>query len=147
MGGGIFPKADHIYRFSPPRSQHFWNAAYKMELMLNLLVPLFCVLAHQVVNRIDEISMNERVYSHFLTLYALSGVYARFVTAILLGLCRDDNRGSSPLLPPVHSITVATKVAEECKDDHVSPFVQWWHPTECSTCLVLNAVAVGLTKY
>ena len=49
VGGGLFPKADHIYRFSPPRSQHFWNAAYKMELMLNLLVPLFCVLAHQVV--------------------------------------------------------------------------------------------------
>ncbi|KAE8910936.1 hypothetical protein PF005_g1701 [Phytophthora fragariae] len=47
VGGGVFPKADHIYRFSPPRSQHFWNAAYKMELMLNLLVPLFCVLAHQ----------------------------------------------------------------------------------------------------
>ncbi|GMF59478.1 unnamed protein product [Phytophthora fragariaefolia] len=47
VGGGVFPKADHIYRFSPPRSQHFWNAAYKMELMLNVLVPLFCVLAHQ----------------------------------------------------------------------------------------------------
>ncbi|KAG7375637.1 Mycolic acid cyclopropane synthetase [Phytophthora pseudosyringae] len=47
VGGGVFPKADHIYRFSPPRSQHFWHAAYKMELMLNLLVPLFCVLAHQ----------------------------------------------------------------------------------------------------
>ncbi|ETI37549.1 hypothetical protein, variant [Phytophthora nicotianae] len=47
VGGRVFPKADHIYRFSPPRSQHFWNAAYKMELMLNLLVPLFCVLAHQ----------------------------------------------------------------------------------------------------
>ncbi|RLN90633.1 hypothetical protein BBJ28_00023044 [Nothophytophthora sp. Chile5] len=51
VGGGVFPKADHIYRFSPPRSQHFWNAAYKMELMLNLFVPLFCVLAHQVANR------------------------------------------------------------------------------------------------
>lgn len=48
VGGGLFPKADHVYRFSPPRSQHFWNAAYKMELMLNLCVPLFCVLAHQV---------------------------------------------------------------------------------------------------
>ncbi|CEG49451.1 hypothetical protein L916_15926 [Plasmopara halstedii] len=47
VGGGVFPKADHVYRFSPPRSQHFWNAAYKMELMLNMLVPLFCVLAHQ----------------------------------------------------------------------------------------------------
>uniref|UniRef100_A0AAV1T2Z1 Uncharacterized protein n=1 Tax=Peronospora matthiolae TaxID=2874970 RepID=A0AAV1T2Z1_9STRA len=47
VGGGLFPKADHIYRFSPPRSQRFWNAAYKMELMLNVLVPLFCVLAHQ----------------------------------------------------------------------------------------------------
>ncbi|KAF4047215.1 Mycolic acid cyclopropane synthetase [Phytophthora infestans] len=47
VGGGVFPKADHIYRFSPPRSQRFWNAAYKMELLLNLLVPLFCVLAHQ----------------------------------------------------------------------------------------------------
>lgn len=44
----MFPKADHVYRFLPPRSQHFWNAAYKMELMLNLFVPLFCVLAHQV---------------------------------------------------------------------------------------------------
>lgn len=50
VGGGMFPKADHVYRFSPPRSQHFWNAAYKMELMLNLFVPLFCVLAHQVGN-------------------------------------------------------------------------------------------------
>ncbi|TYZ64892.1 hypothetical protein PybrP1_001115 [[Pythium] brassicae (nom. inval.)] len=47
VGGGLFPKADHVYRFSPPRSQHFWNAAYKMELLLNLCVPLFCVLAHQ----------------------------------------------------------------------------------------------------
>ncbi|KAI9908594.1 hypothetical protein PsorP6_004377 [Peronosclerospora sorghi] len=47
-GGGVFPKADHIYRFSPPRSQHFWSAAYKMELMLNVLVPIFCVLAHKV---------------------------------------------------------------------------------------------------
>ncbi|KAF1335358.1 Ww domain-binding protein 4, partial [Globisporangium splendens] len=47
VGGGVFPKADHVYRFSPPRSQHFWNAAYKMELMLNMFVPLFCVLAHQ----------------------------------------------------------------------------------------------------
>lgn len=44
----MFPKADHVYRFSPPRSQHFWKAAYKMELMLNLFVPLFCVMAHQV---------------------------------------------------------------------------------------------------
>ncbi|DBA01323.1 TPA: hypothetical protein N0F65_001828 [Lagenidium giganteum] len=42
VGGGLFPKADHVYRFSPPRSQHFWNAAYKMELLLNLCVPLFC---------------------------------------------------------------------------------------------------------
>lgn len=48
VGGGSCAKADHIYRFSPPRSPHFWNAAYKMELLLNLLVPLFCVLAHQV---------------------------------------------------------------------------------------------------
>lgn len=49
VGGGVFPTADHIYRFSPPRSPHFWNAAYKMELLLNLFVPLSCVLAHQVL--------------------------------------------------------------------------------------------------
>ncbi|GLD91547.1 hypothetical protein PINS_up000080 [Pythium insidiosum] len=47
VGGGVFPKGDHVFRFTPPRSQHFWHAAYRIELLLNLFVPLFCVLAHQ----------------------------------------------------------------------------------------------------
>ncbi|TMW60539.1 hypothetical protein Poli38472_000581 [Pythium oligandrum] len=47
VGGGTFPKGDHVFRFDPPRSQHFWNAAYRLELVLNLCIPVFCVLAHQ----------------------------------------------------------------------------------------------------
>ncbi|KAJ0394047.1 hypothetical protein P43SY_000968 [Pythium insidiosum] len=47
VGEGGFPKADHVYRFVPPRSQHFWNTAYRMELVLNVLVPCCCHLVHQ----------------------------------------------------------------------------------------------------
>ncbi|GLD91548.1 hypothetical protein PINS_up000081 [Pythium insidiosum] len=46
VGESGFPKADHVYRFVPPRSQHFWNTAYRMELVLNVLVPCCCHLVH-----------------------------------------------------------------------------------------------------
>ncbi len=50
IGGGLFPSADHVYGFAPPRSKHFWAAAYRMEIVLDLFVPLLCVLS-QTVNR------------------------------------------------------------------------------------------------
>lgn len=42
VGGGNFPPADHVYGFDPPRSQHFWNNAYRMELFLNCFIPCIC---------------------------------------------------------------------------------------------------------
>jgi hypothetical protein len=36
------------YEFTPPRSPHFWAAAYQMELVLNGTIPLLCVLVQQV---------------------------------------------------------------------------------------------------
>jgi hypothetical protein len=44
-GGGLFPQADHVYRFVPPRSKHFWQKAYRMELVLNVLIPCCCEYA------------------------------------------------------------------------------------------------------
>ncbi|TMW60538.1 hypothetical protein Poli38472_000580 [Pythium oligandrum] len=46
VGGGLFPTADHVYRFVPPRSKHFWTTAYRMELVLNVLIPCACEVVH-----------------------------------------------------------------------------------------------------
>lgn len=38
------PPADGVYRFEKNRSKQFWNAAYKLQFMLDVMIPMLCCL-------------------------------------------------------------------------------------------------------